>query len=120
MGDQYIRQGESFAESATADQIREAYRVLARGGRLAISNVVAISDLPRAIAQDPAGDLLLRGAEGPVRGAMAAARATGDRRHHQRHVFAPFWALAGTISGRAQQFRACAFMSNTDNIGYDV
>ena len=32
---------------------REAYRVLARGGRLAISDMVAIDDLPQAIAQDP-------------------------------------------------------------------
>ena len=32
---------------------REAYRVLARGGRLAISDMVAIGDLPQAIAQDP-------------------------------------------------------------------
>jgi SAM-dependent methyltransferase len=32
---------------------REAWRVLARGGRLAISDMVAIGDLPGAIAQDP-------------------------------------------------------------------
>jgi SAM-dependent methyltransferase len=32
---------------------REAYRVLAGGGRLAISDMVAIGDLPSAIAQDP-------------------------------------------------------------------
>jgi SAM-dependent methyltransferase len=33
---------------------REAFRVLARGGRLAISDMVAVGDLPAAIANDPA------------------------------------------------------------------
>ena len=50
---------------------REAYRVLAPGGRLAISDVVAIGDLPAAIAADPAA----------YTGCVAGAAAVADLEH---------------------------------------
>lgn len=50
---------------------REAFRVLARGGRLAISDIVAIGDVPAAIAADPAAYT------GCIAGAAAVAELEG-------------------------------------------
>jgi SAM-dependent methyltransferase len=45
---------------------REAFRVLAPGGRLAISDMVAIGDLPAAIAEDPTAYALCIAGAAPV------------------------------------------------------
>jgi arsenite methyltransferase len=56
---------------------REAYRVLAPGGRLAISDVVAIGDLPAALAADPAAYTGCVAGAAPVAELERAIAATG-------------------------------------------
>lgn len=56
---------------------REAYRVLAPGGRLAVSDVVAIGDLPAALAADPAAYTGCVAGAAPVAELERAIAATG-------------------------------------------
>ena len=59
---------------------REAFRVLAPGGRLAISDMVAIGDLPAAVADDPAAYTGCLAGAAPVAEIERMLAATGFER----------------------------------------